>query len=66
MAWRELDGNGGSYSNNVSTHGFEMCDVEGRKTETNEIMRMTDVSVSYQDDQRSDASSRPIRGRAED
>ncbi|KAF4214767.1 hypothetical protein CNMCM8980_000075 [Aspergillus fumigatiaffinis] len=66
MAWRELHGNGGSSSNNVSTLGFEMCDVEGRKTEMNEIMRMTDVSVSYQDDQRSDASSRPIRGRAED
>ncbi|GIJ88086.1 hypothetical protein Asppvi_007002 [Aspergillus pseudoviridinutans] len=66
MAWRELHGSGGSYSNNVSTQGFEMCDVEGRKTETNEIIRMTDVSVSYQDDQRSDASSKPIRGRAED
>ncbi|KAF7171023.1 hypothetical protein CNMCM5623_003509 [Aspergillus felis] len=66
MAWRELHGSGGSYSNNVSTQGFEMCDVEGRKTETNEIIRMTDVRVSYQDDQRSDASSKPIRGRVED
>lgn len=66
MAWRELHGSGGIYSNNVSTQGFEMCDVESRKTEMNEIVRMTDVSVSYQDDQRSDASSRPIRGRAED
>jgi hypothetical protein len=63
MAWRELHG---SYSNNVSAQGFEMCDVDGRRTVTNEIVRMTDVSVSYQDDQRSDASLRPIRGRAED
>ncbi|PKX88685.1 uncharacterized protein P174DRAFT_455344 [Aspergillus novofumigatus IBT 16806] len=66
MAWRDLHGSGGSYSNNVSTRGFEMYDIEGRKTETNEIMRMTDESVWYQDDQRSDASSRPIRGRVED
>jgi hypothetical protein len=63
MAWFELHGSGGEYSNNVSTHGFEMSDVEGAKTEANEIVRMTDVSVEYQDDQGSDASSRPIRER---
>lgn len=63
MAWLELHGSGGEYSNNVSTHGFEMCDVEGAKTDANGIMRMTLVSISYQDDQRSDASSRPIRER---
>ncbi|KAF7159440.1 hypothetical protein CNMCM6106_006713 [Aspergillus hiratsukae] len=61
MAWFELHGSGGEYSNNVSTHGFEMSDVEGAKTGANGIVRMTDVSVSYQDDQRSDASSMPIR-----
>ncbi|RHZ43922.1 uncharacterized protein CDV56_101559 [Aspergillus thermomutatus] len=65
MAWGELPGSGGSYSNNVSTQGFEMCDIEGRKADTNEIMQMMDVRVSYQDDQRSDASSRPFRGRDE-
>ncbi|RHZ52698.1 hypothetical protein CDV55_103566 [Aspergillus turcosus] len=50
MAWFELHGSGGEYSNNVSTHGFEMSDVEGAKTDANGIVR-TDVSVSYQDDQ---------------
>ncbi|KAF7117306.1 hypothetical protein CNMCM5793_006055 [Aspergillus hiratsukae] len=51
MAWFELHGSGVEYSNNVSTHGFEMSDAEGTKTDANGIVRKTDVSVSYQDDQ---------------
>ncbi|EAW10000.1 uncharacterized protein ACLA_042220 [Aspergillus clavatus NRRL 1] len=60
MSWRKLHGSGGSYSNNVSTRGYELNDIEETKT-SHEILRVMDVEVSYQDDRRSDASSRPFR-----
>ncbi|KAI9043065.1 uncharacterized protein KD926_004568 [Aspergillus affinis] len=62
-AWRQLHGSGGSYSNSVSTRGFEMFTLRDHK-HTHEITQVVDVKVEYQDDRRrSDASSRPIRDR---
>ncbi|EAU37567.1 predicted protein [Aspergillus terreus NIH2624] len=59
-AWRRFRGDRSSFSNNVSTHRFEMYPVETDKSYNREITQVTHVKVTYQDDQRSDASSRPL------
>ena len=33
MSWRKLHGSGGSYSNNVSTRGYELNDIEDNERE---------------------------------